>query len=134
MSNLLNEASPITTVLSSGTAFTFGARVELIPSTARKSGWIWIHYNTIPGPIFHSQGVLEWLNILEGPAGLETLKICKVPQGCNSAVSPEGPYWQGMGYPWEFNAGVRLACEVADENNTFPSIYQVQIRLIEKPK
>ncbi len=130
---LLEEHSPITTVLSSGTAFVHGAIVELLASTVRKSGWLWVLYNTIPGPIFHSQGVQEQLNIMQGPAGLETIAICNVPQACNSAVSPEGPYWQGMGFPWEFNAGVRLNCQVADENGTFPSIYLVQIRLIEKP-
>lgn len=136
MSNLLNEASAIITAFSPGVIGVFGAKVELIPSTARKSGWIWVYYCTIPGPIFFTQAVIMKLNILKGAAGVETLEICHLPQACNSQVSPEGPYWQGQGFPWEFAAGIRLAVEVAGDANMtgFPATHLIQVRLIEKPK
>lgn len=135
MSNLLSQNSLVTTVFSPGVLGVFGARVELLPLTVRKSGWIWVYYCTIPGPIFFTQGFLMKMNILQGPAGLEVIKQCNMPQACNNQVSPEGPYWQGMGFPWEFASGVRVACEIADDGNAtgFPATHLVQIRLIEKP-
>ncbi len=136
MSNYLNEASPVVFVLA-GPGDTQGAIEELFASTVRKSGWLWIFFNTIPNfdptPPNITEGRLMKMNIYTGPAGGESVVMCRVPN-CQNSTIREGGYWNGMGLPWVFNQGVRVSCSIATGSvSPNPAKNLVQFRLIEKP-
>lgn len=136
MSNYLNEVSPIVEVIGAGGPDTQGAIFELIASTVRKSGWLWIYYHTFPVSEFppSSQGIFMRMNIYTGAAGLETVRMCRVPTCGNSNTNPEGGYWNGIGLPWTFAQGVRVSCSIGSGNTAGVfSRNRVQFRLIEKP-
>jgi hypothetical protein len=136
MSNYLNEVSAIVPVVGGPGLTTQGPIEELFASTVRKSGWLWIYYNTIPTNEFppFSQGILMKMNIYTGAAGLEVVQMCRVPNAGNSNTNPEGGYWNGIGLPWTFNQGVRVSCSIASgHTSALSSRNLVQFRLIEKP-
>jgi hypothetical protein len=131
MSNYLNEASPIVTVISGGLPNVFGAFVELIPSTARVSGWLWIFY--------HGFGVAlgakhHFLNIATGSAGSEVVQMCKMGQH-TTTIFPNRPggYYHGYSLPWTFGSSLRLSCQIANEETIGTATYKAKIRLWEKP-
>ncbi len=132
MSNYLNEASPVVAVTSGLAPNVFGAFVELFASTARTSGWLWIFYHGI-GAFLNLGGSQIKLNIATGPAGLEVVSMCNIGQSISSGSILPGGYWQGYSLPWTFGAGLRLSCQVTDENTTFAAPYRVKVRLWEKP-
>jgi len=132
MSNLLNESSPVTVVLGGVNPNIFGAFVTLVPSTARTSGWLWIFYHAV-GAFLSLGGNQIKMNIATGAAGLEVVKQCAIGQSISSGSILPGGYWQGYSFPWTFGTGLRLSCQIADENTTFAASYRVKIRLWEKP-
>ena len=132
MSNYLNEASPVTVVLGGVNPNVYGAFVELIASTARESGWLWIFYHAV-GAFLSFGGNQIKMNIATGGAGSEVVKQCAIGQSISSGSILPGGYWQGYSLPWTFGTGVRLSCQIADENTLFAASYRVKIRLWEKP-
>ena len=135
MSNYLNEVSAIEEVIGGVGIDNQGPIKELFASTVRESGWLWIFFNTFPVSEFppSSQAGLMRMNIYTGPAGLETIVQCRVPNTHNPN-NPEGGYWNGIGLPWVFNQGVRVSCSIA--NGSTSGVFSrnlVQFRLIEKP-
>lgn len=133
MSNYLNEVSAIVPVTGGAGVDVQGPIEELFASTVRKSGWLWIYYNTLPvGGTF--QGILMRMNIYTGAAGLEVVQMCRVPNAGNSNTNPEGSHWNGIGLPWVFAQGVRVSCSIASGRvSGLSSENLVQFRLIEKP-
>lgn len=133
MSNYLSEASPIVTVLGGVNPNVFGAFFELIASTARVSGWLWIFYHGFPAGAGFG-GSNQKLNIATGSAGSEVVKMCKMGQH-NTAAQQAAPggYYHGYSLPWTFADGLRLSCQIADEDTLIAASYRVQIRLWEKP-
>jgi hypothetical protein len=133
MSNYLNEASPIVTVISGVSPNVFGAFFELVASTVRVSGWLWILYHGFPAG-FGLGGQAQKLNIATGAAGLETVVMCKMGQHITSPFqNAPGGYYHGYSLPWTFGTGVRLSAQIADEDTTVAESYRVKIRLWEKP-
>ena len=132
MSNYLNEASPVVAVTSGGAPNVYGAFFELFASTARESGWLWIFYHGI-GAFLSLGGNQIKMNIATGSAGSEVVKQCAIGQSISSGSILPGGYWQGYSLPWTFAAGLRLSCQIADENTLFAAPYRVKIRLWEKP-
>jgi len=132
MSNYLNEASPVVSVIGGVAAGTFGAFFELIPSTVRESGWLWIFYHGV-GAFLSLGGKELRMNIATGAAGLESVVMCNVGQVIEAGVILPGGYWQGYSFPWTFASGLRLSAQVADDNTTFAANYRVKIRLWERP-
>jgi hypothetical protein len=133
MSNYLNEASPIVTVISGVAPNAFGAFFPLIDPTVRVSGWLWILYHGFPAG-FGLGGQHQMLNIATGAAGVETVVMCKMGQHITSPFqNAPGGYYHGYSLPWTFADGLRLSCQIADEDTTVAESYRVKIRLWEKP-
>lgn len=133
MSNYLNESSPIVTLFGGVSPGVFGAFELLIASTARVSGWLWVFYHAVGNVPLGLGGAEMELNIAEGGAGSEVVKMCNIGQSISAGTIKSGGYWQGYSFPWTFGTGLRLSAQVSDDNTLFAAQYRIKIRLWEKP-